>query len=125
MTTFKDKDSLKKALLVGVHGAPELHREQKRRFLGFFRERVIQAIRFDQLQEKGLKTMNNALADSRAVELVIHQNARSAALPLITEARRKGLDFTVVSNPDFTGEIAVVLVADHAVDTPLLEAEEN
>ncbi|NLJ80169.1 MAG: YueI family protein [Firmicutes bacterium] len=125
MNGFNNKDDLEKALLVGIHGAPELHREEKQRFLGFFRERVIEALSFDQLDRKGLAVMAEALADKRAVELVIHRSARRAAMPLIVEARKKGLDFTIVSDPKFTGEAALVLVADHAVDIPRLLVEKE
>lgn len=118
------KSELEKTIAAGLHGAPELKPEEKRRFLGFFRERVIQAITFQQLRSKdGLNVMLEALKDRRAVELLIHQEARAAAMPLIVEARRRGVDFTIVSNPNFVGDIAAALVAAHAVDVPVLYAE--
>lgn len=123
---FSKKSELEKALVTGLHGAPELRPDERRRFLGFFRERVIQAVTFDQLRTKeGLKVMTDALKDSRGVELVIHQDARGAAMPLIIEARRRNLDFTLVSNPEFTGEVAVALVAAQAVDVPELWSEKK
>ncbi|HHY09549.1 MAG TPA: YueI family protein [Firmicutes bacterium] len=125
MADLGNKDELEKALLVGIHGAPELRRAERRRFLGFFRERVIEAVTFSQLKGKGLQAMSKAVLDPRAVELVIHQDARQDAMPLMIQARKKGLDFTIVSNPDFIGKVAVVLVAADAVDIPRLLAEEE
>lgn len=125
MGDLGNKDELEKALLIGIHGAPELRRGERRRFLGFFRERVIEAITFSQLKGKGQKAMSKALGDPRAVELVIHKNARRDAMHLVVQARGRGLDFTIVSNPDFIGEVAVVLVAADAVDIPRLLAEES
>lgn len=117
MAGFSKQDDLEKTLAVGIHGTPELRPGERRRFLGFFRERVIQAVTFDQIKtKKGLAVMAEALGDRRAVELVIHQDARGAAMPLVVQARRKGLDFTIVANPNFIGEVAVALVASDAVD---------
>ncbi len=123
MSNFSDKSNVEKALLAGMHGV-ELRRDEKRRYLGFFRERVIQAVTFNQLRTKqGMEVMVKALKDKRAVELVIHQNARGTAMPLIIEAQRKGLDFTIVSDPKFIGDVAVVLAARDAVDVPQVMAE--
>jgi uncharacterized protein YueI len=121
---LNDKDELKNTIAAGIYGTPELKPDEKRRYLGSFRERVIQAVTFDQLRTKeGLKVMTQALKDRRAVELLIHQKARTTAMPLIVEAQRCGLDFTIVSDPRFVGDIAVALVAAQAVDTAELYAE--
>jgi uncharacterized protein YueI len=118
------KSELEKTIAAGIHGAPELRPDEKRRYLGFFRERVIEAVTFDQLRTKaGLKVMMEALKDPRAVELLIRQEARGTAMPLIVEARRRGVDFTIVSDPNFVGEVAAALVAADAVDIAELYAE--
>jgi uncharacterized protein YueI len=120
------KSELEKMLAASLHGAPELKPDEKRRYLGSFRERVIQAVTFDQLRtQAGLTVMKEALQDPRAVELLIHEQARGPAMPLIVEARRRGVDFTIVSNPDFVGEIAAALVAADAVDVERLYAEQE
>lgn len=124
LSGFNKQDDLSKTLAAGIHGTPELRPDEKRRYLGFFRERVIQAVTFDQIRTKeGLGVMLEALKDKRGVELAIHQDARGVAMPLIVQAQRKGLDFTIVSNPNFVGEVAVVLIANHAVDVAQVWAE--
>lgn len=121
---FRKGDDLEKAVFVGVHGTPELRPDEKRRFLGFFRERVIEAVTVQQIRTKeGLQAMKKALQDPRGVELVIHQDVRSAAMPLILEAQKKGLDFTIVGDPNFIGDVAVLLAAKDAVDIPRLTSE--
>ena len=72
-----------------------------------------------------MEVMVKALEDKRGVELVIHQDARGTAMPLIVKAQRKGLDFTIVSDSKFIGDVAVVLVARDAVDVPRVMAEEQ
>lgn len=124
MKRFSKKSELEKTIAMGLHGAPELRPEEKRRYLGSFRERVLQAVTFDQLRTReGIRVMTDALKDPRAVELLIHEQARGTAMPLIVEARRRGVDFTIVSNPDFVGNIAAALVAADAVDAAELYAE--
>mgnify|MGYP000918746595 FL=1 len=126
MRSSKDSSELEKTVRTGIHGTPQLRPDEKRRFLGFFRERVIQAVTFDQMRSSaGLKVMTEVLGDPRGVELVIHKRARVHAMPLIVEARKKGLDFTIVSNPKLVGEVAVQLVAKDAVDVPVLYSEQN
>ncbi len=117
--------SWKKTIFAGVHGTPpQLRPDEKRRFLGFFRERVIEAVTFDQIRTKeGLRIMTEALRDPRGIELVIHQDVRVAAMPLVLEAQKKGLDFTIVGDPQFSGEVAVLLVARDAVDVSRLASE--
>lgn len=126
MKGFNQQDELGRTLSAGIHGTPELRPDEKRRYLGFFRERVIQAVTYDQIRTKeGLGVMLEALKDKRGIELVIHQDARGAAMPLIVQAKRQGLDFTIVSNPNFIGEVAVVLVAKDAVDVAQVWAERS
>jgi uncharacterized protein YueI len=120
----KKTNELERTIQAGIHGTPQLRPDEQRRFLGFFRERVIQAVTFKQIQTpEGLKIMEEALGDSRGVELVIHERARTRAMPLIIQARKQGLDFTIVSNPDLRGDVAVILVAQDAVDVPALYSE--
>lgn len=124
MRGFNKKNELEKTITAGIQGAPELRPDEKRRFLGFFRERVIQAVTFKQLKTKeGLKAMMDALEDRRGVELVIHQDARGVAMPLIVQARRKNIDFTIVSNPKFVGDVAVLFAAKDAVDVQQIWSE--
>ncbi|MDI9422127.1 MAG: YueI family protein [Bacillota bacterium] len=126
MRSSKKSSELEKTVRTGIHGTPQLRPDEKRRFLGFFRERVIQAVTFDQLRNRdGLQVMTSALKDPRGVELVIHKKARAQAMPLIVDARKTGLDFTIVSNPNLVGNVAVLLVAKDAVDVPLLYSEQD
>lgn len=126
MRGSKKPNELDRAIQTGIHGTPQLRPDEKRRFLGFFRERVIQAVTFGQIQTaEGMKIMEEALKDPRGVELVIHKKARTRAMPLILQARKQNLDFTIVSNPNLRGEVAVLLVARDAVDVPVLYAEQS
>lgn len=113
-----DKSALEKALLAGIHGPPELKRQEKRHLLGQFRERVLKALTFDQVAEPGTyPEINAAIEHPKARKLIVSRRADlAAAAEYIRMARARGLAFTTVHEPDFQGDIGLVVAADEAVD---------
>jgi uncharacterized protein YueI len=112
------KTDLEQTLRFGMHGPPELKREEKKHFLGQFRERVLIALTFGQIAEKGTyPAVERAIRDPRARRLVISGQADlEAAREYIQLASTHNLSFTTTSSPDFQGEIGLVVVAGVAVD---------
>lgn len=113
-----DKTELEKALLAGIHGPPELKRREKQRLLGQFRERVLKVLTFDQVAEPGTyPEINAAIQNPAAKKLIVSSRADiSSAAEYIRLARTRGLTFTTVDQPDFHGNVALVVAADQAVD---------
>ncbi len=123
---WNDKSELEQVVFSGVHGTPELRKHERLHYLGHFRERILEAITWEQLKtDKGKSHIKKALDDQRAYELVIHSRARSQAMPLIREAQSKGIDFTVVNNSQLKGPIVVAVAAQQAVDVKRLHADEQ
>jgi len=113
-----DKSSLEKALLAGIYGPPELKKEERRYFLGQFRERVIKVLTFEQVAEPGTyPEIREAMAHPLARRLII---SRRAKLPATNEylqlARKHNLAFTLVDSPEFKGQAGLVVAAAQAVD---------
>lgn len=108
---------LEQTLRFGMHGPPELKKEEKKLFLGQFRERVLIALTFSQIAEKGMyPAVEQAIRDPRARRLVISAQADlEAAREYIQLAAAHNLSFTTTSSPDFQGEIGLVVVAAVAV----------
>lgn len=103
----------------------ELRRDEKRRYLGYFRERVIEAVTFEQLRSKaGISALKEALNHKQAAELVVRNKARSSAMPLIVQAQRSRVAFKIVSDSEFVGDVAALVAARDAVDVPRVMAEE-
>lgn len=122
---WDNKSELEKTVLAGIHGAPQLKKEERNRYLGFFRERVIQAVTFDQIKTKaGVAAITKALEDKSAYELIIHSNVRTYAMSCIVTAQKRGIDFTITSDPKFRGEVAVIVVSQSAVDVEQLLSDE-
>lgn len=112
------ESALERSTWFALHGPPELRKGEKRRYLGNFRERVLKALTFDQILEKGTyPEVEEALKDKRARKLVISRKVDlNAARDYINLARKKGLTFVTVDSPEFIGDIGLVVVADDAVD---------
>lgn len=113
-----DKTPLEQKLLTGIHGVPQLKREERQHLLGQFRERVIKVLTFAQVVEPGTYAeIQEAMTHPKARRLLISRRADlSAAAEYISLARRRGLSFATVDLPEFRGPIALVVAATEAVD---------
>lgn len=112
------KSELEKALERGIYGTPELKKEEKKAYLGNFRERVLKALTKKQIEEPGTyKEILDAIRDPRAKRLVITNDVQlSFAMDYINLAKQNNLEFTLVNGQNFTGDIGLVVVSDTAVD---------
>ena len=117
-----DKSSLEKALLAGIYGPPELKKEERRYFLGQFRERVIKVLTFEQVAEPGTyPEIREAMAHPLARRLIISRRANlSAAKDYVHLARKRQLEFTTVDSPDFKGPVGLVVAAVKAADEEVI-----
>lgn len=115
--SFARKSALDQALHAGLHGSPQLRKKERRRHLGQFRERIIKALTFEQIEEMGTyPEIAEALQDPRAKRIVISRQADlKAASEYIRLARESGILFTTVDSPKYSGELGLVVVADEAV----------
>jgi len=117
-SSWADKSNLEKALLVGMHGPPELKREEKALFLGEFRERVIRSLTKDQVKDPGIyPEIVEALKDSRTVGMLIsgdidwHFSGKYQKL-----ASEMGKKSSIMHDPELKGDIGLVVVSDVAED---------
>lgn len=115
---LSEKSPLEQKILAGIHGAPELKREERQRLLGQFRERVIKVLTFAQIAEPGTyQEITYAIAHPKAKRLIISRKADiAAASEYIRLARKHQLSFTTIDLPEFKGSVGLVVVADEAVD---------
>lgn len=118
-----EKSELEHIIEAGISGTPELKREEKNHYLGQFKERVIRYLTFNQVAEKGTyKEIKEAIHHPQAKKLILNQKIKiSDAKEYINLARKNGLNFSIVSSPDFKGEIGLVVVSDDAVDVDVID----
>lgn len=110
-------DELTQTIQFGIHGPPELKKGERNQYLGNFKERVLKALTFDQIEEKGTyREIEDAIRDKRASTLILSRKADlKSAREYIDLARTYGLGFKTVDSPDFVGEVGLVVVSDSAV----------
>lgn len=111
-------DELRRTLQFGIHGTPELKREEKQRYLGEFRERVVAAIRYDQAGDKEVvKQVERLLQQPQVSTVKIHVNlSYKTAKRYHDLARRFGKNHTLVSASGYKQDYAVILASDIAVE---------
>lgn len=115
----KEENQLEKKIIEGIYGPPEIKKEEKNRFLGEYKERVIRYLTLDQVQEPGvypeiIKAMNSA----EAKKLIIDRNVDiESAHDYIKLAREENLVFKRVDSPEFKGDVALIVASDRAVNT--------
>lgn len=116
--SFAQKSALKQVLHTGMHGPFQLRKKERHQHLGQFRERILKALTFEQIEEKGTyPEIGAALRDPRAKRLLISRQADlNAASEYIRLAREHGILFTTVDSPKYSGELGLIVVATEAVD---------
>ena len=73
------KSELEQRAAAALNGGPELRRAEKNKFLGEFRERVLIALTFKQVEEAGTyRRVLEAIKDSEAVKLIIDRGVEMA-----------------------------------------------
>lgn len=112
------KSKLEKKAIQGVYGKKELKKSERNQFLGEFKERVIRYLTYEQVVEKGTyPEILDAIRHPEAKKLIIDREVDlSAANEYIKLAAENELLFKRVDSPDFKGDIALIVVSDHAVD---------
>lgn len=113
-----DKSPLEQKILTGIHGPPQLKREERQHLLGQFRERVLKVLTFEQIVEPGTyPEIIAAMTHPKARRLLISRRVDStAAAKYIRLARKHGLSFATVDLPEFKGPVGLVVAAAEAVD---------
>ncbi|MBM7615133.1 YueI family protein [Alkaliphilus hydrothermalis] len=68
-----ENDDLKRVLDYALHGTPQLKADEKRKWLGEFRERVLMGITFQQaLEDEAIRYVENALKDPMGEILIVN-----------------------------------------------------
>ncbi|SFL76011.1 YueI family protein [Pelosinus propionicus] len=121
------KDKVEQALLVGLHGAPELKYDEKVQYLGEFRERIIRKLTIEQVRERAIyPEILQVLRESRASKLIINGNIDYRFIEkykaLAVSCNKIS---TVRSDPSFQGDTGLIVISDEAVDIQDIEVEDR
>lgn len=111
-----NKPSVDDALKEGIYGLKEIKPEEKRKFLGTFRERVVIALKIGQVaQQKIYPQIEQTMKEYSAARLLLNGNiAYEQLLKYINLAKKNHIEYKLVTNHDT--EIGLVLAMNHAID---------
>jgi len=116
--SWAGKSDLEKTMWVELFGPPEIKREEKRRYLGEFRERVIKLLSKKQVKEPAVyPEIKKALQDKRATGVLISGDIDFRYAEKYEKlASEAGKRHSIIHDPEFKGDTGLVVISDHAVD---------
>lgn len=119
-----DKTELQKIIEYGISGVPEIKAEEKRKWLGEFRERVILGLTMDQSRmEEAEGYVEDALKDHMADIVIVNQKIPMEIMSKYMRlAKDVGKEFkTVATNNEEA--MGIVVVSGQAVERENVEVE--
>lgn len=121
----KNPNDVEQRLQIGIHGRPELKPEERARYLGEFRERVLRLLRKRQVIDKKVyPEIEEALKDPRSVRLLLNGDLPyQHRAKYIEIARKYNKPYTVVNDPKLKGDAGLVVVSADAVDVEKIEVD--
>ncbi|WP_102272836.1 YueI family protein [Cytobacillus massiliigabonensis] len=102
----------------GIYGEKQTKPDERRRFLGTLRERIVIALTQSQVREPGTyKQVEDALKENQKAHMYLNGNMSYGEFSkYIKAAGDYKVDYTIVTNKDHNSEIGLVLAYDHAID---------
>ncbi|MEH6944023.1 YueI family protein [Bacillus sp. JJ722] len=111
----------------GIYGAKEINPDERRKFLGTLRERIVIAltspqVRADQVQSQ----VEDAIRNNNEAQLYLNGNIDYAYLSkFIKVAQANKVPYTIVTNKEHNSEIGLVLAYDYAIDKEDIYLNDN
>ena len=105
-------------LMEGIHGQKQTKPEERRKFLGTLRERIIIALTQPQIREEGIyPQVDAAFKNNPKAQLFLNGNMNYSELSKYTTlAAKYKIEYTMVTNKEFNSEIGLVLAHNYAID---------
>ncbi|KAB2331179.1 YueI family protein [Cytobacillus depressus] len=105
-------------LMQGIHGQKQTKPDERRKFLGTLRERIVIALKQSQIREQGIyPQVEEALKKNSRAHLYLNGNMSYEELSKYTKiASKYNVEYTMVTNKDYNSEIGLALAYDYAID---------
>ncbi|MEI5907402.1 YueI family protein [Bacillus spongiae] len=112
------KKSVDDYLQEGMYGKKELKPDERRRYLGTFRERVLVALTKSQVRKKGVyQEIEELMKSHPKAHLLLNGNMNYSYLSdYIKKANQFNLHYTMVTNKEYDCEYGLVLAYDYAIN---------
>lgn len=122
-----DKEDVKDYLMRGIYGPPELRREEKIRYLGEFRERIVLALTQRQVRRREIPSrVMEALDAYPGLTIVLNGEMEYEALSkYIRLANERNVPYRKIYDHETDTEIGLVLASPEPVDVPSIYLPEE
>jgi uncharacterized protein YueI len=115
---YLKKPSVEEVLQQGIYGAMETKPDERRKYLGTLRERIIVAMKKSQVAETEVyPQVEQLMKENPQAHLFLNGNMSYEVLSkYVKMANKQKIEHTIVTNKEHDSEIGLVLAMDHAID---------
>jgi uncharacterized protein YueI len=112
------KSNVEEVLQQGIHGPLETKPDERRKFLGTLRERIILALKKSQVAEATIyPQVENEMKKNPQVNLLLNGNMDYAVLSKYVKlAAKHNIEHKIVTNKEHDTEVGLLLAMDEAID---------
>ncbi|MGG3561947.1 YueI family protein [Neobacillus rhizosphaerae] len=112
------KPTVDEVLQQGIYGAMETKPDERRKYLGTLRERIIVAMKKSQVAETEIyPQIEQLMKENSQAHLFLNGNMSYEDLSkYVKMANKQKIEHTIVTNKEHDSEIGLVLAMDHAID---------
>lgn len=105
-------------IMQGIHGQKETNPDERRKFLGTLRERIVIALTQPQIREAGIyPQVEEAFKQNSQAHLYLNGNMSYEEISkYIKIASKWNVEYTIVTNKEYNSEIGLALAYDYAID---------
>lgn len=123
------EDNLQKHLDAGRYGAPKINPDEQKEYLGTFRERCLLSMTIKEMRDKDNEAGLLMEIQKEPTARLLINGAISTSLQqrYMSIATKEKVDFTIVNDAvaDTESKIGLLLVADYAVNVPVIDVEKK
>jgi uncharacterized protein YueI len=115
---YLKKPTVDEVLQQGIYGAIETKPDERRKYLGTLRERIIVALKKNQVAETEIyPQIEQLMKENPKAHLFLNGNMSYEDLSKYVKiATKQKIEHTIVTNKEHDSEIGLVLAMDHAID---------
>lgn len=112
------KQNVDDYLQQGIHGAKETKPDERRRFLGTIRERIVVALTKAEVRRKQIEAeFKQLLQENKDAHIYLNGNMNYASYSkYISLAEEMGVAYKIVTNKEYDTKYGLVLAYDYAID---------
>jgi uncharacterized protein YueI len=121
------KPTVEEVLQQGIYGVKETKPEERRKYLGTLRERIIAALYKNQVRESRVyPQIEQSIKEKPMAHLFLNGSINYGELSKYVKlAKKHKIKYTIVSNKENDTDIGLVLAMDYAVDKEDIFITEN